>query len=151
MSSSGFSSSYDCGELCHTEVLKQRMEKITEAQVLGEVTMDSANLLNNGLDAYLKRLIKSCAEIVRARKGHEPIKQLAYKQQPHGKPINGVWLRDHMQGQSIGGRLESAHGLKNHSTVSLQDFRVAMELNPQQLGEDWPLLLEKICIRSCEE
>ncbi|THG07917.1 hypothetical protein TEA_021089 [Camellia sinensis var. sinensis] len=28
--------------------------------------------------------------------------------------------------------------------ISLLDFKVAMELNPQQLGEDWPLLLEKI-------
>jgi hypothetical protein len=26
-----------------------------------------------------------------------------------------------------------------------------MELNPQQLGEDWPLLLEKICTRPSEE
>ncbi|KAG1331903.1 hypothetical protein COCNU_02G018710 [Cocos nucifera] len=151
LAAGGFSSSYDCGELYHSEVLKKRMEKIAGAQGLGGVTMDCANLLNNGLDAYLKQLIKSCAELVGARKGHEPIKHLVCKQQPHGKPINGVWLRDHMQGQSIGGRLESAHGLKNHSTVSLQDFRVAMELNPQQLGEDWPLLLEKICIRSCEE
>ncbi|GFZ17289.1 hypothetical protein Acr_26g0005590 [Actinidia rufa] len=38
-----------------------------------------------------------------------------------------------------------------HRTTSLLDFRVAMELNPQQLGEDWPLLLEKICTQSFEE
>jgi hypothetical protein len=31
------------------------------------------------------------------------------------------------------------------------DFKVAMELNPQQLGEDWPLLLEKICMHSFED
>ncbi|KAG6388415.1 hypothetical protein SASPL_149841 [Salvia splendens] len=28
---------------------------------------------------------------------------------------------------------------------------VAMELNPRQLGEDWPLLLEKICTHEFEE
>ncbi|XP_008801562.2 uncharacterized protein LOC103715641 [Phoenix dactylifera] len=152
LAADGFSSSYENGELYHTEVLKKRMEKIAEAEGLGGVTMDCASLLNNGLDAYLKQLVKSCAELIGARKGHEPIKQLVYKQQPHGKPINGVWLRDHLQVQSIGGCLESAHGLKNHcSSISLQDFKVAMELKPQQLGEDWPLLLEKICLRSCEE
>jgi hypothetical protein len=37
------------------------------------------------------------------------------------------------------------------ANVSLLDFRVAMELNPRQLGDDWPSLLEKICTDSFEE
>ncbi|KAH7837984.1 hypothetical protein Vadar_020452 [Vaccinium darrowii] len=48
-------------------------------------------------------------------------------------------------------QMEGMQDGKPHCTVSLLDFRVAMQLNPQQLGEDWPLLLEKICIRLSEE
>lgn len=40
---------------------------------------------------------------------------------------------------------------QDEHSVSLLDFRTAMELNPQQLGEDWPTLLERISIRSFEE
>ncbi|KAH0871497.1 hypothetical protein HID58_078519 [Brassica napus] len=35
--------------------------------------------------------------------------------------------------------------------VSLLDFRAAMEVNPSQLGEDWPLLRERLLMRSFEE
>ncbi|CBI22475.3 unnamed protein product, partial [Vitis vinifera] len=35
--------------------------------------------------------------------------------------------------------------------ASVLDFRVAMELNPQILGEDWPIQLEKICLHASEE
>ncbi|KAG2308223.1 hypothetical protein Bca4012_082710 [Brassica carinata] len=39
----------------------------------------------------------------------------------------------------------------HHHSVSLLDFRTAMELNPQQLGENWPTLLERISVMSFEE
>ncbi|CAM8962221.1 unnamed protein product [Rhodiola kirilowii] len=35
--------------------------------------------------------------------------------------------------------------------LSLLDFKVAMELNPHQLGEDWPSIFEKICMYSFED
>lgn len=35
--------------------------------------------------------------------------------------------------------------------VSMSDFRAGMELNPQILGEEWPILLEKICSRGLDE
>ncbi|KAG1364130.1 hypothetical protein COCNU_11G009570 [Cocos nucifera] len=147
-----FSSNYDDSELCHTKALKKWLEKIAESQGLGGVTMECANLLNNGLDAYLKNLIRSCVELVGARAGHEPIKHPAYKQkQPVVKPINGFWPGKHLHIQGSGGSSEGTHDLRKLCPISLQDFRVAMELNPPQLGEDWPLLLEKICLRSFEE
>ncbi|GFZ17276.1 hypothetical protein Acr_26g0005460 [Actinidia rufa] len=118
-SSSNCSSSFTSGCLLDTATLRERMEQIAAAQGLEEVPMDSANLLNNGLDAYLRGLILACIELVRARLGNEPTKSSTHKHQAHSKLIN--------------------------------DFRVAMELNPQQLGEDWPLLLEKICTQSFEE
>ena len=145
-----FSSSLDIGELCHSEDLRRRMERTAEAQGLRGVTMDCANLLNHGVDAYLKRLIKSCTELVGARSGHGQMKQPVYKQQAHWKPINGVWQGNHMHVQSGGLPLDGQEPM-NRRSISLQDFRVAMELNPQQLGEDWPLLLEKICLLSFEE
>lgn len=94
------------------------MQLIAAAQGLEGVSMECANLLINGSDAYLKKLIKSCVELVGARSGHDLSKNNSYTHQFDGK----------------------------HFPVSLLDFKVAMELNPQQLGEDWAFLLEKICI-----
>lgn len=144
-------SNYDTGELCKSEDLRTRMEKIAQVQGLGGVTLECANLLNNGLDAYLKQMIKSSLKLVRARMRHELLMQPLYKQQPLGRPINGVWPGNYMHGQSSGGPLEGTNKGKNHCPISLQDFKVAMQLNPHQLGEDWPLLLEKICLHSFEE
>ncbi|XP_038984944.1 uncharacterized protein LOC103701524 [Phoenix dactylifera] len=144
-------SNRDDGELCHTEALKKWMEKIAESQALGGVTMECANLLNKGLDAYLKNLIRSCVELVGARSGHESMKHLVYMQQHVVKSINGFWAGNHMHVQSNGGSSAGTHAMRNLSPISLQDFRVAMELNPRHLGEDWPLLLEKICFHPFEE
>ncbi|CAL9758801.1 unnamed protein product [Musa acuminata subsp. burmannicoides] len=150
-SSSNHSSNYHCGELCHTESLKRRMEKIAEAHGLEGVTLDSSNLLNNGLDVYLKLLIRSCVELLGIRSGHDQTKPSVFKQQAQEKPINGVWSGNHMHVQNSGRSSGNLQRLKTQSLISLQDLRVAMELNPQQLGEDWPLLLEKICLRSYKE
>ncbi|KAF8400267.1 hypothetical protein HHK36_013564 [Tetracentron sinense] len=143
-SSSSFASSFDCGGLSDSWTLTKRMEHIAVAQGLEGVSTECANLLNNGLDVYLKRLIRSCIEMVGARSGHEPIKHPAFKQHPHGKIINGMLPGHHLQMQSM-------QEQRTPWPISLLDFKVAMELNPQQLGEDWPLLLEKICMHSFEE
>ncbi|WOL13477.1 hypothetical protein Cni_G22247 [Canna indica] len=152
-SSSGdiLSSNHYCGELCDTEALKRRMEKAAEVNGLEGITLDCANLLNNGLDAYLKRLIKSCVESSGQRAGHDQTKHPVLRQQAQAKPINGLWPQEHMHGQSCVGSSNNMPRLKTCSQISLQAFRVAMELNPQQLGEDWPLLLEKISLLSYDE
>ncbi|PSR89383.1 Transcriptional adapter like [Actinidia chinensis var. chinensis] len=148
-SSSNCSSSFTSGCLLDTATLRERMEQIAAAQGLEGVSMDSANLLNNGLDAYLRGLILACIELVRARLGNEPTKSSTHKHQAHSKLINGVKPNDHIHS---GNRpMEIMQERTPHRTTSLLDFRVAMELNPQQLGEDWPLLLEKICTQSFEE
>lgn len=150
-SSGGYGSIYGRGELFHTEILKKRMEQITEAQGLGGVSMDCAKLLNNSLDAYLKLLIKSCVELVGARTGNGLTKRPVSRLQLYRNSIVDSFVGNNIKMQIVGGPSEGTHELKNSCLISMQDFRVAMELNPQQLGEDWPLLLEKICIRSCEE
>lgn len=116
----------DTNGLLETVKLKKRMDLVAETHGLETVSMDSANTLNNGLDAYLKGLIKSCCELNEGRSGYELIKNSP----GHFRHVNSV---------------------KPNSSISLLDFRVAMELNHRQLGEDWPVLLERICTHGFEE
>ena len=105
----------DGGELCDSEALRSRMEGIASTKGLSGVTSDCADLLNNGLDAYLKRLITSCVDLMGARSG----------------------------------RTVNDSGLPCHRMLML-DLRVAMETNPQQLGDRWSSILEKAYFHSFE-
>lgn len=148
---SDFISYYDSGGLSDTEMLRQHMEQIVAAQGLGGVTMECANTLNNMLDVYLKKLIRSCVRLVGARLTHDPRKHPVHKQQAQSKVVNGMWPSNHSHMQGSSGPGESMQEQRPRTSISLLDFKVAMELNPQQLGEDWPVLVEKICMRSFEE
>ncbi|KAK4354425.1 hypothetical protein RND71_026619 [Anisodus tanguticus] len=134
------------GALLDNVTLRKRMEQIAAEQGLEGVAIDCANLVNNGLDSYLKGLIRSCVQLLGARSGHEPTKISKKKQPTYMKPVNGLRPGHHFQ---VSGDRSSDVMQEQipHSLISLQDFRVAMELNPQQLGKDWPLLLEKVCAR----
>ncbi|KAL3631800.1 hypothetical protein CASFOL_024784 [Castilleja foliolosa] len=132
-----------CDALLDNCALRERMEHIAVGQGLGGVSMDCANVLNHGLDSYLKGLIKSCIDISGAR-----LRSAENEHHAHPKPINGVKFGYQHHLQNSGLQLDEQ---KINGSISLHDFRVAMELNPQQLGEDWPLLLEKICMRAFEE
>ncbi|KAL5699863.1 hypothetical protein ACHQM5_030702 [Ranunculus cassubicifolius] len=124
--SRSFDSCSNSGDLRDPEGLSKRMEQIAGVHGLG-VSVNCVNLLNNGLEVYLKQLIGSCIELVDARCGVEGTQQ------------------------QTAGRKQLIETQK-HLPVSLVDFRVAMELNPQQLGEHWSVLLEKICMQQeCEE
>ncbi|TKY58232.1 SAGA-type complex [Spatholobus suberectus] len=150
-SASDFVSCCDSGRLPDTDTLRRRMEQIAAVQGLGGVSMECSNMLNNVLDVYLKRLIRSCVDLVGARSANELKKLPVSKQQIQGKVINGVWPNNHLHVQSAGGLAEPEPEHRPPHSVSLHDFKVAMELNPQQLGEDWPLQLEKISMQSFEE
>ncbi|RVW49129.1 hypothetical protein CK203_084412 [Vitis vinifera] len=93
------------GRLYDIETLRERMQQIATTHGLEGVSVDSANLLNNGLDIYLKGLIRSCMEMV----GHH------YQIQSSCRPLEGM-----QEGRSC-------------SPVSLLDFKVAMELNHSSL------------------
>ncbi|CAN1783003.1 hypothetical protein LINPERHAP1_LOCUS16119 [Linum perenne] len=142
---------YNSGVLSDTEMLKKRMEQIAVSRGLEGVSMDCAHMLNNMLDVYLSRLIKSCVELVRARAPHDQRKQPGIKQQFTGKAVNGVWPSNHLLLQNSNVSMESMQEQRPGCPISFLDFKVAMELNPQQLGEDWPLLLERICMHSFED
>ena len=150
-STSDFISCCDSGRLSDTDTLRRRMEQIATVQGVGGVSIECANMLNNMLDVYLKRLIRSCVDLVGARSTNELRKPPVSKQQIQGKVINGMWPNNHLHVQSTGGLVEPEPECRPPCSVSLHDFKVAMELNPQQLGEDWPLLLEKISMQSFEE
>lgn len=147
-----FLSYYDSIGLSDSETLKKRMEQIAAEQGLEGVSLECANTLNNMLDVYLKKLIKSCVELVGARSAHESRRQPVNKQQQvHGRVINSMWPSNHLHMPNTSGPIEATQDQRTQRSISLRDFKVAMELNPRQLGEDWPLLLEKICMQSFEE
>ncbi|KAK1363944.1 Transcriptional adapter like [Heracleum sosnowskyi] len=150
-SSSKFASSFNSGDLLDTVTLKERMEQIATANGLEGVSIDTAKLLNSGLDAYLKGLVRSCHELVVARSGLAQSDHNPQKHQAHLKMFNGFRSGYHYPTQSSSSPSEVKHEHRSGRPISLLDFRTAMELNPQQLGEDWPLLLEKLRARAVEE
>ncbi|KAG2243835.1 hypothetical protein Bca52824_094327 [Brassica carinata] len=120
-----FISCYGSGGLSDTEMLRKRMESIAVAQGLGGVSPECSSMLNSMLDVYLKKLIKSCVDLSGARS-------------TNGNQINSL-------------QIQTSNQPSDTTQVSLLDFRAAMELNPSQLGEDWPLLRERLLMRSFED
>lgn len=143
----------NCELLPDTETLHRRMERIAAAEGLQGVSIDSAELLNSGLNSYLNKLIKASIDLRGPRLCPEQGKQVPPKQNL-GKlvqGVNGFWPAHSVQVQSTGTFIEAPLKARSRPPLSLLEFKVAMELNPQQLGEDWPLQLEKINSHVSEE
>ncbi|EOA18912.1 hypothetical protein CARUB_v10007542mg [Capsella rubella] len=142
-------SCYDSGGLSDTDMLRKRLENIAVAQGLGGVSAECCSMLNNMLDVYLKKLMKSCVDLAGARSMNGTSKkQSLEKQQSRDEIINGVRQCNSFYTQTSN---QPSDVTQEPLSVSLLDFRVAMELNPHQLGEDWPLLRERISICSFQE
>ncbi|KAJ6671135.1 TRANSCRIPTIONAL ADAPTER 1 [Salix viminalis] len=120
--------SLNSGELPDTRSLRSRLERKLEMEGMS-VSLDCVNLLNTGLDAFLKRLIEPCMALAGARCDSEQLKRA------NGQFIPG--LNETLPGRYVQRQTGSVN-------ASMLDFRVAMESNPQILGEDWPVQLEKI-------
>lgn len=118
-------------DLPDTRSLRSRLEQKLEKEGL-TVTVDCVNLLNNALDSYLKRLIESSMSLAGSKN----------PRQPNEQSVTGSNIL--LPGRYMQTTTRSAG-------TSLLDFRLAMELNPQVLGPDWPMQLEKICICASEE
>ncbi|KAK3145167.1 hypothetical protein QOZ80_4AG0324370 [Eleusine coracana subsp. coracana] len=127
----------ELGELSDTLSLKKRMEKMAEAEGLEGVSMECASLLNNGIDVFMKQLIGPCIELVKARSQHGKLRHAVLKQQLCRKLVNGISLQNHIPGQVGYIPVEA-------NSISVQDLKAAMELNPRLLGANSSLLLEKI-------
>ncbi|XP_042972812.1 uncharacterized protein LOC122304617 isoform X1 [Carya illinoinensis] len=123
------------GELPDTSSLRKSLEQKLETEGIN-ISVDCANLLNNCLDVYLKRLIKPCLDLAGSRSVHKHIDQR------HDCDITGVR------------RTMPMRYVQNQSRpflASMSDFCVAMELNPRILGADWTTELEKVCLRASED
>ncbi|KAK8706601.1 hypothetical protein V6N13_050158 [Hibiscus sabdariffa] len=107
------------GDLPDTRSLRSRLQKKLETEGIS-VSVDCVNLLNNGLDAFMKRLLEAPVRLAGG---------LRFQRLPP----------NYLQ-QS-----------ERSFYVSVPDFRTAMELNPQVLGEDWPMQLEKISLSSMQD
>ncbi|CAH9124738.1 unnamed protein product [Cuscuta epithymum] len=119
------------GELPDSSSLKKRLEQKLEAEGL-KMSTDCVNLLNNGLDAYLKRLIEPCLSLAASKSRQKTVQHQAVS------TLNGMRTMRYVQKPC-------------ECCVSLLDFRVSVESNPKILGEDWPTQLERVCLRASEE
>ncbi|KAA8531591.1 hypothetical protein F0562_006300 [Nyssa sinensis] len=126
---------HNSGELPDTSSLKIRLEQKLEREGLN-TSVDCVNLLNNGLDVYLKRLIKPCLELAASRSVNKHLNQV-HNQVSSG--LNGMSSMRYVQKPN------------RPISASMLDFRVTMESNPRIFGEDWPLQLEKVCFHASEE
>lgn len=127
----------EVGELCETSTVKKRMDKMAGASGLEGVSIECANLLNNGIDVFVKQLIGSSVELVRARSEHGKLRHEALKRQLCQKLMNGVSVHTHVSGQSSIIPPET-------NSISTQDLKAVIELNPCLFGINASLLLEKI-------
>eukprot|EP01018_Ginkgo_biloba_P037240 Gb_32111 [translate_table: standard] len=135
----------DSSELPDTETVRRQMEHLATAEGLQGVTVDCANLLNHGLDAFLNRLIKSCIDL-KGRPGHKQ-QGHALCRQVHCKfPQNVISVSPchSVQAHNTCTSINAMQKEESRLPFSFRDFKMAMELHPQHLGEDWPLQLEKI-------
>lgn len=130
-----FDTCHNNGELLDTSSLRKRLEQKLEKEGL-KISADCANLLNNSLDVYLKRLIKPSLELAGSRSENKHIDQGHCRTVPG---LNGTWPVRYVEKPT------------QPNSTSMLDFRVAMETNPQILGEDWPTKLEKICLHESED
>ncbi|OMP01849.1 Transcriptional coactivator Hfi1/Transcriptional adapter 1 [Corchorus olitorius] len=122
------------GELPDSSSLRKRLEQKLAREGVN-ISVDCANLLNNSLDVFMKRLIKPCLELASSRSGQNINKGHNWSM----ASLNGIRPMRYPQKQS------------GSVSASMLDFRVAMELNPQILGAEWPTQLEKVCLLASEE
>uniref|UniRef100_A0A2P2K2H7 Uncharacterized protein MANES_13G113200 n=1 Tax=Rhizophora mucronata TaxID=61149 RepID=A0A2P2K2H7_RHIMU len=123
------------GQLPDTCSLRERLERSLEVQGMN-VSLDFASLLNGSLDVYLKRIIKPCLDLACSRSGQKYVGQEHSCSTP---VLNGMWPLRNVEKTNVS------------SAASILDFRVAMELNPSILGQEWPVQLEKVCLRESKE
>lgn len=127
---------HSTGALPDMNSLKKRLEQKLVEEGL-QVSTDCINLLNNGLDVFMKRLIKPCLEMAASRSEYRRLN-----------------LANNHQGISVLNGMRPMRSVQRPNkpfSASMLDFRVAMELNPRLLGEDWPLQLEKISMCGFED
>jgi hypothetical protein len=116
---------YNNGELPDTGCLLKLLEDKLKAQGLG-VTLECADLLNSGLNAYISQLLKPCLGVAKARGNTVRMNRAS------GSAVNG--------GQNNGFASDSGCSYQ----TSVEDLCTAVQSNPRLLGCDYAKLYEKI-------
>ncbi|XP_052191305.1 uncharacterized protein LOC127800626 [Diospyros lotus] len=120
-------------ELPDTRSLRSCLEQKLEMEGLS-ISLDCANLLNNGLDVFLKRLMEPCIGLARSRCGVDHYR--------HGQNVHH--MNTILPGRYVQRPIQSI-------SASLLDFCVSVESSPSILGADRGIQLEKICSRAYDE
>ncbi|KAG8098277.1 hypothetical protein GUJ93_ZPchr0013g34723 [Zizania palustris] len=115
-------SCYDSCHLLDSGSLCKGLQCQLENDGIG-VTIQGADVLNRGLDEFLRRLIKPCMDLSRARSNGRRV----------GKG-NGLFAA----------RTNGLQQTNHDHYATLQDFAVAMQSDPHLLGTNWPIQIEKI-------
>ncbi|PKI71290.1 hypothetical protein CRG98_008290 [Punica granatum] len=123
----------DSGFLPSTGTFRDMLERRLEGL---KVSIDCADLLNRGLDIFLKGLMRPCLMLASSRARNK------YK---------GRESRQSLIGLNSDVPIGCIEKPKRLISASIVDFRVAVESNPTLLGKDWPIQLEKVCLRESEE
>ncbi|XP_059282627.1 uncharacterized protein LOC132036324 [Lycium ferocissimum] len=119
-------------ELPDSDSLKKWLGQKSETEGL-QISIDAINVLNNGLDVFLKRLIQPCLDLAGSKSQHKRIHDQAVSVSNKTRPIKYIQKPNDL------------------FSVSMLDFRSAMELNPRILGEDSRIHLEKLSLHAYEE
>ncbi|MCO5605877.1 hypothetical protein L7F22_060061 [Adiantum nelumboides] len=141
------------GDLPDNEFMLRLMEEAAASEGLEGVSRESAAVLNIALDGYLRRLIKSLVDVPGSRASAgadlERPAESTFSRDKMKEALLNMKLHRGMNGVSLGPIAEFLKKGKEkvQPSLSLSDFKAAMELNPQQLGENWPVQLEKISFR----
>ncbi|CAI0470464.1 unnamed protein product [Linum tenue] len=117
------------GELPDTRLLRNRLQQKLQAEGM-HVSLDCVNLLNNALDAYLKRLVEPCLGLAACSRSR-----------------SGSFLHDAARSSRF--TMQGSEGVSRSG--SMLDFRISAESNPQMFGADWAVQLEKVTLRASEE
>lgn len=143
----------DMGDLPDDDLMHRLMEQSAATEGLEGVSRESALILNHALDAYLNRLIQLCIGVSGSRAGsgadvERPTDDAAPRDKVKEALLN-MKLHRGMNGLCVGPMAELLKKGKEkiQLPISLIDFKAAMDSNPQQLGECWPVQLEKISFR----
>ncbi|KAL3843866.1 hypothetical protein ACJIZ3_001269 [Penstemon smallii] len=139
------------GELPDTESLSGRLEKKLASEGVG-ISMDCANLMNNSLDVFMKRLIEPCLGMAGSVSTDPRILGRQSNNNNQMMSVSGSRFKDpRILGKQSSNKMVSRlngtlqQKLLQPTNVSMLDFRVAMESNPRVLGQDCYTQLEKIC------
>ncbi|KQJ86144.1 uncharacterized protein LOC100830991 [Brachypodium distachyon] len=114
---------YINGELPDTECLSKILQDKLDAEGLS-MPVECANLLNSGLNAYIRQLLKSCLDVAKARGNTMRAHQANGNASSSSAALNG--------GLNNGSVLDSGRVYQ----ASLVDLSTAVQSNPKLLGCD---------------